>query len=93
MFQKAYRIPPKAVLEVHGPNVYSMDVDKLAMLVVLYPLMFQNVLRLPFYCPLRDILNFLRLTPTQLAPNAWHLIVVVLPFISSLGMIRKNTET
>lgn len=52
-----------------------MDDAGLATKVALFPMIFANGLRLPFYHLIRNVLDLLDLEPAQLHPNAWMLLV------------------
>lgn len=63
-------------MEIPGRRVPVVDADGMATRVDLFSLMFSNGLQLPFCRLIRDILNFLKLAPAQLHPNAWRIMVV-----------------
>jgi hypothetical protein len=68
-----YQIPASVHLRVPGPNerANAPRFDELS----LYVADFEAGLRLPFHPCIREVLWFLGLSPGQLLPNAWRILV------------------
>lgn len=64
-----YKVPCIVNLVVSLPNEGAVDSGGLASKVTLYPAMFSNGLRLTFFRPVHDVLDFVGMTHTQLYPN------------------------
>lgn len=62
-------------LEVPLPDKSIVDSKGYALKVALYPNMFSNGLRLNFYHPICDVLDFLSLALAQIHPNVWRILV------------------
>lgn len=50
--------------EVPSPEEGAIDSEGFSSKVVLYPTKFSSSLRLPFYRPIRDVLDFIGVAPT-----------------------------
>lgn len=65
-----YRVPDSMTLELSECRHGVVDFEGFATRVALYSLMFFMGLRLTFYYHVCNVLDFLGLAPSQLAPNA-----------------------
>lgn len=63
------------VLEVLGSCHEIVDSNEYVENVTLYTTIFLNGLRLPFCCPIWDVLDYLALAPLQLYPNTWRILL------------------
>lgn len=70
LLRKPFRIPKNVVLEVPPSTEGEVDLDGLASKVAVFPTMFFNGLRVPFYHPVPEVLDFLQLVLAQLIPKA-----------------------
>lgn len=68
----AYQVPDMVFFEIIGPNKGVVDSQGHLSKVTLFPTMFTNTLRLPFSYLVREMLDLLGLTPSQLHHDTWR---------------------
>lgn len=70
-----YRIPSKVDFVVPFSTERAVNSKGYGTKVLVYPIMFSCGLRLPFCRPMREVLGFFKLTPAQLTPSSWRILI------------------
>ena len=77
-FAERYRLPPG--VRVWTPNVLTFYVASVPGMVCFFEVAFENGLRFPLHPFMKEVLQHFNACPSQLAPNGWGILVVLLAF-------------
>ena len=83
-FADRYRPPPG--VRVWTPDVSTFYVASVPGMVCFFEVAFDNGLRFPLHPFIKGVLQHFNVYPSQLAPNGWGILVVLLAFFRDRGL-------
>ena len=87
-FAKCYR--PLFGVRVWSPDVLTFYVVSVPRMVCFFEVAFDNGLRFPLPPFIKGVLQYFNVSPSQLAPNGWGILVCLLAFFRDRGLGVPN---
>ena len=73
-------------VRVLSPNVLTFYVVSVPKMVCFFEVAFDNGIRFPLHPTIKGVLQDFNVCPSQLAPNGWGILVVLLAFFRDRGL-------